>query len=76
MQRPPIVIRNGGGRTEKPPAVRPTATANEHQDNDVLTEDSEPIQGELLAVERLLYPDASASPLLDKDEEQAITRRA
>ena len=38
--------------------------------------DAEPERTELLGLEQLLYRDASASPLLEKSEEQTLTRQA
>ena len=81
MQRPPIMIRKGNGaakkssRADDPSSSLSSETAEQHN-SESQSEDSDPEQSELLALEQLLYRDASASPLLDKEEEQTLTRQA
>ena len=86
MQRPPILIRkrkeeggrvpNGHDRPQhdnaQPAAVEAGAAAADEAD----AEAAEPERTELLGLEQLLYRDASASPLLEKSEEQRLTRQA
>ncbi len=72
MQRPPILIRKRteeGGRGQN-------GHGRPQYDNAPDAADAEPERTVLLGLEHLLYSDASASPLLEKSEEQRLTRQA